>query len=230
MDYPFTGDYKVTQKFGNRNCGWYKNFPNCGHPGIDFGTPVGTLILPARDGMVIRSELDGGVGKGYGNLVVLDHGDFQTWHGHLLTIDIAKGAKVIAGKTRLGLSGGEKGLPESGTSTGPHLHFGVNINGGKNDGFVDPIEYLKNKEEDMTKEEVEQIVKDLLKSQLAPFWIMDDGKMVAVNYNEKTYAIVPGYKKDEYSAQMLYRLKFKGLGLKSEFDEFTKVNFGKLFK
>jgi len=229
MDYPFNGNYTVTQKFGNKNCKWYKNFQNCGHPGIDFGTPVGTLILPARDGVVIRSELNGGIGEGYGNLVVVDHGDFQTWHGHLLVRNVVKGDHVIEGITGLGLSGGEKGLPESGTSTGPHIHFGVNVKGGANDGFVDPIKYLKNKEEDMNKKEVEKVVKDLLKSQLAPYWIMDDGKMVAVNYIKKTYAAVPAYKKDEYSAQMLYRLKFKGLGTKDEFGEFTKVSFGKLF-
>lgn len=53
---------------------------------------------------------------GYGNYVVLDHGNFSCLYAHLALITVSEGQQIAAG-TIVGLSG------SSGRSTGPHLHI-----------------------------------------------------------------------------------------------------------
>ncbi|MCZ7546873.1 MAG: M23 family metallopeptidase [Anaerolineae bacterium] len=60
---------------------------------------------------------------GFGNLVVIDHGNgFQTYYGHLSRISVRCTAGVSAGQ-QVGAVG------STGNSTGPHLHFEIQQNG-----------------------------------------------------------------------------------------------------
>ncbi len=110
----------VTSGFGMR---WGRM-----HEGIDIGVPYGTAIHAAAAGRVIYCGWEGG----YGNLVVLDHGNgLSTAYGHQSSIAASCGADVAQGQV-IGYVG------STGHSTGPHLHFEVRVNGAP----VDPLGYL----------------------------------------------------------------------------------------
>jgi len=98
------------------------------HEGIDIAATIGTPIRAAASGTVIHAGWLGG----YGNLVVVDHGDgLATAYAHASAILVAVGQQVSQGDT-LSLVG------STGNSTGPHLHFEVRVNG----SAVDPLLYL----------------------------------------------------------------------------------------
>jgi murein DD-endopeptidase MepM/ murein hydrolase activator NlpD len=98
------------------------------HEGIDIAASSGTPIHAAAAGTVIHAGWLGG----YGNLVVVDHGDgLSTAYAHASAILVGVGQHVSQGET-LSLVG------STGNSTGPHLHFEVRVNG----SAVDPLAYL----------------------------------------------------------------------------------------
>ncbi len=98
------------------------------HAGIDIGVGFGTSIAAVAAGTVVYSGWLGG----YGNLVVVDHGNgLSTAYAHQQRIYAARGQNVAQGEAL-----GEVG--STGNSTGPHLHFEVRING----AAVDPLGYL----------------------------------------------------------------------------------------
>jgi murein DD-endopeptidase MepM/ murein hydrolase activator NlpD len=98
------------------------------HEGIDITAPTGTPIWAAAAGTVIHAGWLGG----YGNLVVVDHGNgLATAYAHASAILVAVGQEVAQGET-LALIG------STGNSSGPHLHFEVRVNG----IAVDPLLYL----------------------------------------------------------------------------------------
>jgi LysM repeat protein len=89
-----------------------------GHNGIDIGVPVGTSVVAAASGNVIVAKSSGYNG-GYGEMVVIDHGNgIQTVYGHLSAVHVGIGTVVQQGQV-IGLSG------NTGHSTGAHLHFEV---------------------------------------------------------------------------------------------------------
>ena len=97
------------------------------HEGIDIGVPCGTPIHAAASGTVIYS----GWMDGYGNFVVIDHGNgLATAYGHQSAIYVS-GGSVSQGQS-IGAVG------STGNSTGCHLHFEVRVNGNP----VDPLGYL----------------------------------------------------------------------------------------
>jgi hypothetical protein len=124
MNNPFEGDFPVTQSYGE------KITDPAGHTGIDYALNLGTPVLAAADGKVIRAA---SLTSGYGVHVLLEHdGGLQTLYGHLSSVSVRLGQKVKAG-AEIGRSG------SSGNSTGPHLHFEV-----RKDGIcVDPLPFLK---------------------------------------------------------------------------------------
>jgi murein DD-endopeptidase MepM/ murein hydrolase activator NlpD len=98
------------------------------HEGIDIGVSAGTPIHAAAAGTVIYC----GWMEGYGNLVVVDHGNsLATAYAHQSAIAVTCGQGVTQGQV-VGFVG------STGHSTGPHLHFEVRVNG----SAVDPLGYL----------------------------------------------------------------------------------------
>jgi murein DD-endopeptidase MepM/ murein hydrolase activator NlpD len=76
--------------------------------------------------------ISAGWSGGYGNLVVVDHGNgLSTAYGHMSSIAVSSGQSVAQG-TVLG------GMGTTGNSTGVHLHFEVRVNG----SAVNPLGYL----------------------------------------------------------------------------------------
>lgn len=130
MLYPLEGgQYPLTSGFGKRTDP-ISGKPNVMHNGIDIGAPRGTNVLAAADGVVLVAGWYGG----YGNCVVIDHGDgIWTVYGHMLddSLKVSVGDRVVAG-TIIGQVG------TTGKSTGYHLHFEVRKDG----EAVDPLPYL----------------------------------------------------------------------------------------
>lgn len=91
------------------------------HNGVDISTPniMNQPVGAVKDGTVTFAGTMGG----YGNLVILDHGNgFETRYAHLNSITVSKDAKVIAGQV-IGHVG------STGDSTGAHLHLETRMNG-----------------------------------------------------------------------------------------------------
>lgn len=89
------------------------------HNGLDFGIVVGTPVHSTMEGTV---KYAGWSPIGYGNLVIVENGDYQTYYAHLSKIPVSAGQKVQAGSV-IGESG------NTGNSTGPHLHYEIRKNG-----------------------------------------------------------------------------------------------------
>jgi len=84
------------------------------HPGIDLAIPSGSKVYAVDGGTVVYA---GWNPAGYGNLIILDHGDgWRTYYAHLSQIHVECGEIVPRGSI-IGASG------NTGNSTGPHLHF-----------------------------------------------------------------------------------------------------------
>ncbi len=100
------------------------------HTGIDIGAVFGTPIAAADAGVV--SLANAGWGGGYGNYVVITHGNgYATLYAHLSAISVSVNQAVQRGQT-IGAEG------STGFSTGPHLHFEIRLNG----AYQDPLAYL----------------------------------------------------------------------------------------
>jgi len=103
---------------------------NTFHKGIDISAPVGTPVYAAESGTVIEA---GYKQSGYGNLIVIKHGnDMATYYGHLSKIISSKGSKVEKGEL-IGNVG------STGKSTGPHLHFEIRKGG----QALNPEDYVR---------------------------------------------------------------------------------------
>jgi murein DD-endopeptidase MepM/ murein hydrolase activator NlpD len=90
------------------------------HPGIDIAAKLGDPIYAADNGIVIYA---GWNNWGYGNLVVIDHGNgWQTWYAHNSGIYVSCGQNVYQGSV-ISAAG------STGRSTGPHLHFETRFQG-----------------------------------------------------------------------------------------------------
>jgi murein DD-endopeptidase MepM/ murein hydrolase activator NlpD len=93
------------------------------HRGIDISAPRGTPVQAALGGRVLFA----GFSKGYGNTVVVEHGEgYRTRYAHLGSLKVTKG-DVLETEQVLGTVG------STGRSTGPHLHFEVSRYGEKID-------------------------------------------------------------------------------------------------
>ncbi len=102
--------------------GYYKM-----HTGVDWAAPIGTPILAAGNGTVIKAQWD----SGYGRRVEIQHANgYITTYNHMsgFARGITEGVRVKQGQV-VGFLG------STGLSTGPHLHYEVMVNG----HFVDPM-------------------------------------------------------------------------------------------
>lgn len=99
------------------------------HYGVDLGAPQGTPIVATRAGTIKWATWDNSAGFYVG----IDHGDgFQSIYMHMTHYIVSKGQEVKAGQV-IGYVG------STGTSTGPHLHFGIKYNG----SYVNPANYIR---------------------------------------------------------------------------------------
>lgn len=121
----------VTSAFGRRQ------HPVTGdvhtHTGVDLRAPLGSPVVSATPGQVLRVDADG-VGKGAvnGNAVFVRAPDGLVWaYLHLARVAVHVGQVVGAGQL-LGAAGA------TGRSTAPHLHLQVTANGKP----VDPLQFF----------------------------------------------------------------------------------------
>lgn len=122
--YPTIGP--VTSNFG------WRTHPILGterfHAGIDFGADYGSLIYASEQGRVIYADWYGG----YGNAVIVDHGNgMTTLYAHCSDLYVKDGDVVAKGQPIAAVG-------STGFSTGPHLHFELRANGEP----IDPAAYL----------------------------------------------------------------------------------------
>lgn len=118
---------RISDDYGNRI------HPTLGveqfHNGIDLAAPGGSPILAAYDGTVVAAAYSSSMG----NYIMIDHGDgLFTIYMHASSLLVSNGATVIKGE-KIALVG------STGRSTGPHLHFGVRLNG----SYTSPWNYIK---------------------------------------------------------------------------------------
>ena len=106
----------------------YRTFDNSFHNGTDFAASQGTPTYAAYDGTVVIA----GWSNSAGNWVVINHGNgLVTKYMHHSALAVTAGQYVSRGQ-QIGYVG------TTGYSTGPHLHFQVELNGTP----VDPMGYL----------------------------------------------------------------------------------------
>jgi murein DD-endopeptidase MepM/ murein hydrolase activator NlpD len=99
------------------------------HAGIDIRAPSGTPVRASRDGLVAYS---GSRFRGYGNLVILDHGDnVSTYYAHNSSNLVEEGQQVRQGD-RIARVG------RTGNASGPHLHFEIR----RGNVLLDPLKHL----------------------------------------------------------------------------------------
>lgn len=99
----------ITQKYWN------------GHAAIDIGAWTGAPVKASDGGYVIVAGR--GWNSGYGNHVIIDHGNgYTTVYAHLNSIFVSPGENVAKGQ-QIGTVG------NTGNSTGPHLHFEIRYQG-----------------------------------------------------------------------------------------------------
>ena len=118
---------KITSYYGNRRVfnGQLKSY----HNGVDFRAPIGTPVFAANSGVVKLAE-----NLFYsGNVVIIDHGTkVFTIYAHLSKIKVKTDQHIEKGQL-IGLTGA------TGRVSGPHLHWGVKVNG----VAVDPMQFVK---------------------------------------------------------------------------------------
>lgn len=114
MAWPVRGP--ITSSFGMRRDPFSRK--RVFHNGMDIGCVIGTPIKAADSGKVIFA----GWKEGYGNMVVIEHAnEIITVYAHLDSITTIQGAQVTRGE-EIAKSG------DTGTVTGPHLHFEIRKN------------------------------------------------------------------------------------------------------
>lgn len=108
------------------------------HDGVDIGVPIGTPVYAAAAGEVVTSKYylkgnyDGSYKNGYGNYVMIDHGDYYTLYGHLQYKKVVSVGQSVSKGQLIAYTA------STGNSTGPHLHFEVR----KGKTAVNPMQFF----------------------------------------------------------------------------------------
>ena len=114
----------ITSRFGSR-----ESIRNHTHKGIDIAASYGTDIKSVAGGTV---EFAGYNSGGYGNLVIIDHGNgIKTYYGHCSKVCVKAGQYVEAGEVIAKVG-------STGNSTGNHCHFEIRVNGTQ----INPEKYI----------------------------------------------------------------------------------------
>lgn len=96
------------------------------HLALDIGASMGSGVYSLMDGVVAYA----GWMNGYGNVVVINHGELSTLYAHNSALLVSVGQTVKGGQ-QISVVG------STGWSTGPHIHFEVI----KNSVKIDPTPY-----------------------------------------------------------------------------------------
>jgi len=125
FELPHPGE--MARNFGERRV--YNNVPRSTHSGVDIAAPLGSPVRAANSGRVVLAKDLYFSGK----TVIIDHGlGLFTFYGHFSSLKVSRGEAVKKG-TVIALAG------STGRSTGPHLHWGVRLQGSR----VDPSALLE---------------------------------------------------------------------------------------
>ena len=121
---------RVSSPFGYRNGVFVKGAEF--HKGVDLAAPTGSPILAAQDGKILYAQWS----NSFGYWIQIDHGGgITTRYGHASKLLVSAGHTVKAGQ-QIALVG------STGNSTGPHLHFEVQVNGVPKN----PLNYVSDKD------------------------------------------------------------------------------------
>ena len=121
LEWPAPGITLITSSYGTRLHPILNRYIK--HEGVDIGTPAGSSVVAAKEGTVTYAGWYGN----YGYYIQIDHGNgIKTCYGHLQSVGVSSGQHVERGQL-IAYSG------NTGRSTGPHLHFEVNVNGSTQD-------------------------------------------------------------------------------------------------
>lgn len=120
------------------------------HAGIDIAVAQGTDTLAVGDGVIIPLKIRPGGYGGTIDLLLDNHNGVVVRYAHMLQ-SAPVGTRIKQGQI-IGKSGGRPGTPGAGSSTGPHLHIELRLDGGAGGSFksiavtkqkcLDPILYL----------------------------------------------------------------------------------------
>ena len=124
--WPCPSSSRITSGFGQRSSPTKGASSN--HKGIDIGASSGSAIAAAAAGEVVTSTYS----YSAGNYVMINHGGgVYTVYMHASKLLVSKGDTVKKGQTIAKVG-------STGYSTGPHLHFGIRVNG----TYVNPRQYV----------------------------------------------------------------------------------------
>ena len=124
--WPFPASSRITSYFGSREAPTEGASTN--HKAVDIGASTGTDIIAAADGQVSIATYSASAG----NYIMLNHGGgVTTVYMHCSKLLVSAGESVKKGQVIAKVG-------STGYSTGPHLHFGVRVNG----TYVDPLQYV----------------------------------------------------------------------------------------
>lgn len=124
--WPCPSSSRITSEFGSRTSPTEGASSN--HKGLDIGAPTGTDIVAAASGTVVVSTYS----YSAGNYVMVNHGGgVYTVYMHASKLLVSVGDTVKSGQVIAKVG-------STGYSTGPHLHFGIRVNG----TYVNPRKYV----------------------------------------------------------------------------------------
>ncbi|MBQ0890933.1 M23 family metallopeptidase [Streptomyces sp. RM72] len=126
--------YELSASFAQNGGMWAHK-----HSGQDFAVPIGTNVVAAHGGTVVKAGGNGaGDGPAYGNAIVIKHGNgTYSQYAHLSKVNVKIGQIVKTGQS-IAKSG------NTGNSSGPHLHFEIRTTPNYGSA-VDPVAFLRGK-------------------------------------------------------------------------------------
>jgi len=134
LKYPFKGMYRITFRFGEAPK-WFTKVFGYPHMGVDFATPIGTPIRACYGGVIQYAD---NIPDSNGLGINIKHSWGLSQYWHLSRLTTKRGTKVETGQV-IGISG------DTGFATGPHLHFGIKIDGVNVPGmrgWCNPLPYI----------------------------------------------------------------------------------------
>lgn len=128
LSWPFDPS-TISEGYGNSSWRVSANNPSGLHDGIDFAIGAGNELRAAVSGVIYNND----AGRDGAGVDITSDDGWKVRMWHVSQFLVANGSYVNAGDV-VALSGGIPGTWGAGFTTGPHMHFGVKVNG----AWVDP--------------------------------------------------------------------------------------------